>query len=312
MSRTPIVFKKTSNLLLEFIGDELTVGEALPSEQRLATICQASRTVVRNAIGHLQTLRVIDGATGRRVIRPPADEDYFHVEELRSGSERVQQVLMDRVLQRDLQPGAEFSEAELAREADTSTASVREFLTGFARCGLIQKKPRGGWRLRGFDRSFASELADMRQRFEFEAVERFCALQPDDPAHTELAKLIARHEQLKPRMISCYSEFPALDRQFHTFLVGLLGNRFAQGFYDIISFVFHYHYQWEKSGERERTVYALEEHLAVLYALSERDQVKAVRALRKHLDTARETLGAAIGARVKSTDGSPLTGMKKQ
>ena len=35
---------------------------------------------------------------------------------------------------------------------------MREFLIGFSRHGLIEKKPRGGWRLCAFDPSFAQEL----------------------------------------------------------------------------------------------------------------------------------------------------------
>lgn len=34
-----------------------------------------------------------------------------------------------------------FTESELAREAGASTVSVREFLIGFSRFGLIEKKP---------------------------------------------------------------------------------------------------------------------------------------------------------------------------
>ncbi|MEO7577378.1 MAG: GntR family transcriptional regulator [Massilia sp.] len=253
---------------------------------------------MRSAITYLHTRRVLAAMSERRVLRLPADDDYFAVEELRSGSDRVEQALMEKVLKRDMQPGAEFGESELARESGASTVSVREFLIGFARYGLIERKPRGGWRLCAFDDTFANELADMRQRFEFDAVECFCALPPDSPAHLDLARLIARHLELRPRMHSCYGEFPALDRDFHTFLIGLLKNRFAQGFYDVASFVFHYHYQWEKSGQRERTTHALDEHLAILLALSAHDEAKALVAMRTHLDSARRTLSDAIQGRI--------------
>jgi len=297
MSKPPTIFKRTTNLLLGYIADNMATGEELPSEQFLTTVCEASRTVIRSAIAYLHTRHLINGLTERQLIRLPTADDYFDVAELQSGSERIQQVMMERVFQSDMQPGAEFSEVELARAAGTSTVSVREFLIGFSRFGLIEKKPRGGWRLCAFDPAFAAELADMRQMFEIAAVERFCSLPPSDPAHKELARLIVKHEKLQPKIKKRYGEFPALDRDFHTFLIGLLNNRFAQGFYDIISFVFHYHYQWDKGEEMERNSFALQEHLAILRALAERSPDKALSCMRSHLHTSRSSLLKAIRTR---------------
>ena len=297
MSKPPTIFKKSTNLLLEFIASNMAVGEALPSEQFLATTCQGSRTVVRSAMAYLHTRGVINGLTDRQLVRQPTGDDYFDVAELQSGMERIQQVMMERVFQSDMQPGAEFSEVELAREAGTSTVSIREFLIGFSRFGLIEKKPRGGWRLCAFDPSFAQELADMRQMFEIAAVERFCSLPASDPAYKELDRLITKHQQLQPKMKTRYGEFPALDREFHTFLIGLLHNRFAQEFYDIISFVFHYHYQWDKGEEMARNSYALTEHLAILLALAEQNPGKALECMRSHLHSARTSLLASIRTR---------------
>jgi DNA-binding GntR family transcriptional regulator len=299
MSKPPTIFKRTTNLLLRFIAENMAVGEVLPSEKYLATVCQASRTVIRSSITYLHTRSLIDSMTERQLIRLPMAGDYFDVAELQSGSERIQQVLMERVFQSDMQPGTEFSETELARESGASTVSVREFLIGFSRFGLIEKKPRGGWRLCAFDPSFASELADMRQMFEIAAIEHFCSLPPSDPAHKELERLIAKHERLQPKIEARYKEFPALDREFHTFLIGLLHNRFAQGFYDIVSFVFHYHYQWDKKEEMERNRYALEEHLAILRALAERNPDKALRSMRGHLQSARTSLLKSISSRAQ-------------
>jgi len=223
--------------------------------------------------------------------------DYFDVGELQSGAEQIRQVLMERIYQSDMPPGAEFSEAELARAAGVSTISVREFLIGFSSSGLIEKKPRGGWRLCAFDRSFAMELADVRQMFEFAAIEHFAKLAPTDAAVAKVDELIARHEKLGSVMPRQHKDFPALDRDFHTFLIDLLNNRFAQGFYDIVSLVFHYHYQWDKDEELARNQYAVQEHLAILRALARRDFAGARKAMRTHLDSSRSTLLQSIRAR---------------
>ena len=305
MPKPATVFKRCTNLLLQYLAENVAVGEMLPTEQRLSAICQGSRTAVRSVIGHLNTRRVIASLTERRLVRKPIAGDYFDLAELQSGAERIQQVLMERVYQRDMPPGAEFSEAELARESGASTVSVREFLIGFSRFGLIEKKPRGGWRLCAFDRSFATELADMRRMFELAAVEQFATLPPKDPAYKELARLIVQHEKLEAKIDSRHNAFPALDREFHTFLIGLLNNRFAQGFYDIVSFVFHYHYQWDKGEEKGRNKYALQEHLAILRALAAHDVPKAMACMQDHLASSRRTMLESIGSREKAHAPSP-------
>ena len=94
-----------------------------------------------------------------------------------------------------------------------------------------------------------------------------------------------------------HQDFPALDRDFHTFLIGCLDNRFAQGFYDIVSLVFHYHYQWDKGTERARNEYAVHEHLDILQALARRDTAAALDAMRVHLASARSTLLQAVQTR---------------
>lgn len=295
MARPPTVFKRSANLLLEHIATYLAVGEQLPTEQQMTGLGEGSRTAVRSALAYFQSLGLID--EGRRILRKPKRADYFDIAELETGADRIQQVLMERIYQSDLPPGAEFSESELARAAGTSTISVREFLIGFSRSGLIEKKPRGGWRLCAFDRSFAMELADMRQMFEFAAIEQFGKLPPNDPAFARLDELIGRHEQLGSVMSARHKDFPALDRDFHTFLIGLLGNRFAQSFYDIVSLVFHYHYQWEKGSEMERNQYAAHEHMDILRALARRDVRGAQDAMRIHLNSSRSTLLQAIRTR---------------
>ncbi|AKZ64299.1 hypothetical protein F506_17970 [Herbaspirillum hiltneri N3] len=300
MAKPPTVFKRCTNLLLQFIAENVAVGEMLPTEHHLTTICQGSRTAVRSAISYLNTRRLINSLKDRQLIRKPIAGDYFDVAELQSGADRIQQVLMERVYLRDMPPGTEFSEAELAREADASTVSVREFLIGFSRFGLIEKKPRGGWRLCAFDLSFAEELADMRQMFEFAAVEHFATLPPSDPAYKELARLISRHERLAAKIETRGSEFPPLDREFHTFLIGLLNNRFAQGFYDIVSFVFHYHYQWDKSDEMDRNKHALQEHLSILRALADCDAPRALSCMKTHLNSSRRTMLQAIRNRERN------------
>jgi DNA-binding GntR family transcriptional regulator len=300
MARPPTVFKRSANLLLQYLAGQVAVGDALPTETQMALLAEGSRTAVRSALAYFHERGLIGNLKDRTLLRKPEPADYFDVEELQTGADRIRQVLMERIYQSDLPPGAEFSEAELARAAGTSTISVREFLIEFSRFGLIEKKPQGGWRLCAFDRSFAMELADVRRMFELSAIECFGRLAEDDPAHAVLDDLIARHERLGSVMPARHQDFPALDRDFHAFLIGLLHNRFAEAMYDTVSLVFHYHYQWDKGAEKVRNQYAVHEHLAILSALARRDIPGALDAMRVHLESSRSTLLEGIATREKN------------
>jgi DNA-binding GntR family transcriptional regulator len=260
----------------------------------MAESAQGSRTAVRSSVVHLVEQGLVSDLKERRLLRRPQAGDYFDDTELKSGGERIQEVLMERIYRNDLPPGSDFSEAELARAAGASTISVREFLIGFSRFGLIEKKPQGGWRLCAFDRSFATELEEVRRMFELAAVERFISLPSSSPAFAAIRDLIERHEALVGAPAEALKSFPALDREFHSLLIGQLNNRFAQSLNDLVSLVFHYHYQWDKNEEKPRLAFAVQEHLVILRALARHDRAAALAAMQSHLDSARRTMLDAV------------------
>ena len=75
MSKPATVFKRSTNLLLQFLAENVAVGEMLPTEQYLTTICQGSRTAVRSAIAYLSTRRLISSPAERRLHPSPRECD---------------------------------------------------------------------------------------------------------------------------------------------------------------------------------------------------------------------------------------------
>jgi len=294
MAKLPITTRRSINLLLDHVAKNLKVGDALPTEMRMTEIVESSRTVVRSALAYFVEHGLIAGMKERNLLRRPKASDYFDVAELHSATEQLQQILMERIYERDLPPGAEFTEVELSRAAGVSTIAVREFLIGFSRNGLIEKTPRGSWRLCAFDTKYAEELGEVREMFELKAIERVAALPPGDPAFARLKELLARHEALGKGSAESHAEFPALDREFHTFLISLLDNRFAEGLNEAVSMVYHYHYQWDKRDELPRNQYAVQEHLAILRPLVKGDVAAALAAMRTHLHSSRSTMLNAL------------------
>ncbi len=93
-----------------------------------------------------------------------------------------------------------------------------------------------------------------------------------------------------------FHDFSALDDGFHRLIAAAAPNRFINDMSDVFTFIFHYHYQWNKIDEKTRNATALAEHLAYIDALRSRDVRRVERACRAHLQSARDTLLRSIGA----------------
>ena len=64
----------------------------------------------------------------------------------------------------------------------------------------------------------------------------------------------------------------------HTLILSAANNPFFNQSLEIISVIFHSHYQWDESDLKQRNIVALEEHMAILTALISRRCGRAVRA----------------------------------
>ncbi len=291
MAKQNTVFKDAYNRTLKLIEET----DTLPSEPELGGLLSVSRTTVRAVLTRLGDVGLVAwDKRSKTVLRRPEQADYFPDEETNSLSEIIERSFMRRILAGGAQPGMQINELELAREIGIGTTSVREFLIRFSRFGLIEKRPNSHWVLKGFTREFALELTEVREMFELRSAAAFVHLAEDHPAWAELKAVEAQHHALLADIDNRYMEFSELDERFHLLVQKASSNRFIIDFYDIISIVFHYHYQWNKTNARARNQRALEEHLDYIRALFSRDPVKIEKACRQHLKSARETLLQSI------------------
>jgi DNA-binding GntR family transcriptional regulator len=291
MSRSNTVFKGAYNSFL----DQLQDGEDLPSETELSTRLNVSRTTVRSLLSALAEAKLIawDGQT-KRVLRSPTSADYFPPSETAPLPQVIERAFMQRVFSDEAAPGDQINEADLAREVGVSTSAVREFLIRFSRFGLIEKHPNRSWVLKGFTEAFAVELFEVREMFEMRAASAFVALPQRHPCWGELAAMEAEHRELLADIDERYRQFSELDDRFHRLIHRASHNRFIIDFYDVMSMIFHYHYQWNKTGQKQRNTVALEEHLRYIAGLRSGSETDAQFYCRKHLQSARLTLLQSI------------------
>jgi DNA-binding GntR family transcriptional regulator len=292
--KSDAVFKKTFNSMLDDISGYRS-NSSLESEAHLASFFKVSRTTVRKALSELDRRRVISW-DGKRplVLRRPTKEDYFPLADTVAASDRVEKKFMEWMLRSDRKPDQQINGLELAREFNVSTSAIREYLNRFARFGLVEKRANSGWILRGFTAEFALELFEVRELFEIRAAKAFAKQPPDAPAWKSLRLVEKEHRDLLDQIKTRYHDFSDLDERFHRLVYDASRNRFIADFHDVISLIFHYHYQWNKVDEKERNVKAIHEHLDYIKALFTCNPDLIELACSRHLKSARKTLLASI------------------
>ncbi|RFC63406.1 FCD domain-containing protein [Fulvimarina endophytica] len=294
MARTDMRYRDAYNVLLDFCA-ELEPEARLPAESRLCEIAGVSRTVVRRCLGRLKERGIIAWeGRDKRLLRRPAEADRIARPDGLQGSADLEQRFLEWILKFDVPANTPLSVAELARSFEVPQHELKEFLAGLSRFGLVARRRQGGWMLLGFTRGFAVELSDFRAVLELDAVRHLVEAPVDHPIWARLEALRAEHLTLKARIETDFHAFSKLDEAFHAALNSVVKNRFVAEFQKVVSLIFHYHYLWDKTHEKDRNEAAIGEHLAIIDALEARDEEAAVAAARRHLKTSKTTLLSSL------------------
>jgi DNA-binding GntR family transcriptional regulator len=293
--KTNTVFKRAHNQWLSRLAG-CAVGSDVGSEPYWAEALAVSRTTVRSVLAALAAKGILASEGRRKVLlrRPDPSDLYPDLETEHLGA-IVEKRFMKWILDGDCTPGQQINGLELARQFGVSTSAIRDYLNRFSQFGLLERRPSGSWAFKGFTSEFAEELFEVREMFELRSAHRFVALAADDPAWGALERIRQEHLVLLDEAESRFADFSELDERFHRLINDASRNRFIVSFYDLISMIFHYHYQWNKRDEKPRNIAAMREHLSYIEGLQSRDRAKATESCRAHMTTARATLMSSIG-----------------
>jgi len=288
--KTDTVFKRAFNDAVDLIT-ELGDGEPLPSDYALRAKLGVSRTTVRKVISTLSARGIVTGSGRERIVRSKSESmQRFPEAETVPPAAQVEKRFMEWMLRDNARPGTAINELDLARQFGVATTGIREFLNRFQRFGLIEKRPNSGWVFKGFTLSFALDLFDIREMFELRSARAFAALPSDSPLWRHIEAVRDEHLSLLREIEYRFHDFSDLDNRFHRLINSAAPNLFIDGFYDIMTLIFHYHYQWNKRDDRQRNEVAIREHLTYIEALLRRSVSMTELACRAHLTSARETL----------------------
>ena len=296
MARTNIRLVTAYNALLKYC-DSQPIGIELPSEVSLAEQFGVSRTVIRNALTQMDNRGII-ALNGRQksIQRRSSKADQMDGPPVLLDIDELEKRFFDWLLRMDVPRGATLNVAQMSNDFQVASHTLQEFLTSLSRFGIVKRRPKGGWVLEGFTINFALELSDFRTLLELNAVQQLVELPNTHPVWAQLDVLKAEHLSLLDRIETDYHDFSALDERFHAAINAVVSNRFVTEFQKLISLIFHYHFQWNKSDERVRNECAIHEHLVYIDALLCRNTSKAAAAARNHLATSKMTLVNSIKA----------------
>lgn len=194
--------------------------------------------------------------------------------------EQVADRLRQRILARELEPGAWIDELKLCTELGISRTPLREALKVLASEGLVTMKLRRG--------AYVTEMSERDVR---EAYQLLGLLESDATARVatqasaaELAELAALHEALERALhepTGSRDAFFAANERFHLRVLELEGNRWRQQMVTDLRRLMklNRHHSLFREG---RLAESLHEHRAIMQALLARDPEATARLVREH------------------------------
>lgn len=206
-------------------------------------------------------------------------------------SEQVYAALRERILRMVYPPGFHLVEAELIADLGVSRSTVREALRRLLNDELVELVPHRGIRVRRLSPRDIEELYLVREPLESLAA-RLAAQQPDDAT----AELWAIHDeataanQARDRL-----RYMRLNTRLHQALAEVTGNRTLIGVLKRLNTQM-IGYQFLSAMDAVNMATSQRQHTEILAAIAARDGERAEAAMRRHVQSSREAILAAIAA----------------
>ena len=193
---------------------------------------------------------------------------------------KVYEAIKEEILCGRYAPGDTLNERRLSEELGISRTPVREGLQMLAQDGWLQIETYKGAVVREFQPDYLNQVSRIRSVLEVCAIEDAVSRITDD----DVTALEQIHEEQRA-ITRDYDvhRFILADRKFHSYIYELSGNKelvhLLQTYYDI------YRYLGTQAvmNTMERVTTTLNEHQAVLEALTARDTEGAVAAMKTHM-----------------------------
>ena len=194
--------------------------------------------------------------------------------------EEVAELLRQRIFQRELEPGSWIDELKIAEEYGISRTPLREALKVLAAEGLVTMKVRRGAYVTEVSLQDLADVYHLLSLLESDAA-GVVAVRGTDAELTELMKLHAELEKAAKPGKANADAFFAINERFHMRLLEIANNRWRDQMVADLRKVMklNRHNSLLKTGRIEES---LQEHRAIMEALTARDAEGTVQRMREH------------------------------
>jgi DNA-binding GntR family transcriptional regulator len=207
-------------------------------------------------------------------------------------ADAVYEAIFNKLVALDIAPGARITVDGLVRELDVSHTPIREALGRLEAEGLVVKTHLVGYSAAPqISRRRFDELYELRLLLEPDAARR-AALRVSEEHMTKLRKTAGQMSKLSNgRERLGYSGFARLDAYFHDQIMEIAGNALIR---DMLAHLHTHFHIFRLMYNARITEEALDEHEALLVALSRNDERGAEHAMREHIERSRQRLLVAF------------------
>jgi len=212
-------------------------------------------------------------------------------------SEQTYLVLKDKILQRQLEPGARISVDEIAHGLGVSRTPVTDALKRLALEGLVEIQPRRGTFVTELTARDVSELFDIRLLIEVFAAR---LIVDQGRSHEFLAAVDEPINRMREATVNGaygdYESFISADRQLHSTLVGMSENqRLMQIFSELNVHMRVARAHYLNSVENARQAH--QEHEAILSAFESGEAERVEQTLTAHITNVKTRIHELLQAR---------------
>jgi DNA-binding GntR family transcriptional regulator len=193
--------------------------------------------------------------------------------------DEVVELLRERILGGDYEPGVPLRQEQLAAELNISRTPLREALRMLESDGLVTVSPGRGARVVAGDRGRLLAAYRVREVIDGLAARLVAELGLDESRRSLTEAIEAQRRALEPWTPG---EYTTANIRFHQMILELSGNEFLVAQLPIVHMTSRVFMPFEVV-EHGRATQAVEEHLAVVHAIAAGDGDEAERLARAHV-----------------------------
>jgi DNA-binding GntR family transcriptional regulator len=194
-------------------------------------------------------------------------------------AESAYQSVKELIFDFRLMPGDRFSENELAEQVRVSRTPLRQALQRLQREGFLQVFPKLGWQVTPLDFTTFDELYDLRVLIECHAATILCQVEDRPFLDSMIETWQGCHGSPQPTAVGMRD----MDEAFHRTLVEGCANREMLRVHSDITERIRIIRRLDFT-KTHRVTATIDEHLAILHAISRRRVSESQRLLRAHIE----------------------------